>query len=105
PPPPAPVTPIRPSTGRRSRYLEAALREECRRVAEARSNRNATLYGAAVALGQLVAGGALPEDEVRAALRAACGRHLGSRQFTAREADKTITSGLRAGANRPRRVA
>ncbi|MBK1784553.1 bifunctional DNA primase/polymerase [Prauserella cavernicola] len=105
PPPPAPVLPIRPATNRRSRYLEAALREECRRVAEADSNRNATLYGAALALGQLVAGKALTEAEVRAALRAACGRHLGSRQFSEREAERTISSGLRAGANRPRQVA
>lgn len=103
--PPAPVTPIRPATGRRGRYLTAALREECRRVAEARTNRNATLYAAAVALGQLVAGAALEEAEVREALRTAAGRHIGTRQFTAHEADKTITSGLQAGAARPRHVA
>lgn len=105
PPPPAPVVPIRPATGRRDRYLTAALREECRRVAQARTNRNAALYAAAVALGQLVAGGALGEHEVRAALRTAAGRHIGVRQFTTREAEKTITSGLQAGAHRPRRIA
>jgi hypothetical protein len=35
----------------------------------------------------------------------AAGRHIGTRQFTAREADTTITSGLKTGANRPRRIA
>ncbi|MCP2255231.1 Bifunctional DNA primase/polymerase, N-terminal [Prauserella aidingensis] len=103
--PEAPTVPIRPATGRADRYVTAAVREECRRVSEARTDRNATLYAAAVALGQLVAGGALPDDEARQALRAAAGRHIGVRQFSAREADKTITSGMAAGAHRPRQVA
>ncbi|AGM10140.1 bifunctional DNA primase/polymerase [Amycolatopsis keratiniphila] len=103
--PPAPVVPIRPSTGRRDRYLTAAIRAEAGKVADATTNRNATLYAAAVALGQLVAGGAVGEDEVRAALRTAAGRHVGIRAFTEREAETTITSGLKAGANRPRKVA
>jgi 2-hydroxychromene-2-carboxylate isomerase len=103
--PAAPVVPIRPAGDRRSRYLEVAVRAEAGKVADAKTNRNATLYAAAVALGQLVEGDALTEDEVRAALMTAAGRHLGTRHFTAREAETTITSGLRAGANRPRRVA
>ncbi|WP_410593372.1 bifunctional DNA primase/polymerase [Amycolatopsis sp. lyj-23] len=103
--PAAPVVPIRPAGSRRSRYLDVAVRAEAGKVADAKDNRNATLYAAAVALGQLVAGGALTEDEVRAALRTAAGRHIGTRHFTAREADNTITSGLRAGRNRPRRIA
>lgn len=104
-PPAAPVMPIRPAQGRRSRYLNAAIIAEAGKVADARTNRNATLYAAAIALGQLVAGGALGADEVRAALMTAAGRHIGTRHFTAREADTTITSGLAAGANRPRRIA
>jgi hypothetical protein len=103
--PAAPVLPIRPAGGRRSRYIDAAVRAEAGKVADAKQNRNGTLFAAAVALGQLVAGGALTEDEVRAALRTAAGRHIGTRHFTAREAETTITSGLRTGANRPRRVA
>jgi hypothetical protein len=35
----------------------------------------------------------------------AAGQHIGTRQSTAREADTAITSGLKAGANRPRRIA
>ncbi|MEC3974602.1 bifunctional DNA primase/polymerase [Amycolatopsis sp. H20-H5] len=104
-PPAAPVLPIRPAYGRRSRYLDAAVIAEAGKVADAHTNRNAVLYAAALALGQLVAGGALSEDEVRAALMTAAGRHIGTRQFTAREAATTITSGLAAGANRPRRIA
>ncbi|MEU0792866.1 bifunctional DNA primase/polymerase [Amycolatopsis sp. NPDC005961] len=103
--PAAPVVPIRPAGSRRSRYLDVAIRAEAGKVADAKDNRNATLYAAAVALGQLVAGGALTEDEVRAALMTAAGRHIGTRHFTAREAHNAITSGLRAGANRPRRIA
>ncbi|WP_410662783.1 bifunctional DNA primase/polymerase [Amycolatopsis sp. lyj-84] len=103
--PPAPVVPIRPSTGRRDRYVTAAIRAEAGKVADAKTNRNATLYAAAIALGQLVAGGALVEDEARAALMTAAGRHIGIRAFTASEANTTITSGLAAGANRPRRIA
>lgn len=105
PPPPAPVTPIRPATGRRSRYLDAAIRAEAAKVATTNRDRNATLYTSALALGQLVAGGAVTEDEVRAALMTAAGRHIGVRAFTEREAHNTITSGLRAGKNRPRRIA
>jgi hypothetical protein len=100
-----PAMPVRPSAGRRDRYLDAALREECRRVATTRTNRNATLYAAALTLGRLVAGNALPEDQVRAALLTAAGRHIGVRAFTETEAHNTINSGLRAGANKPRQVA
>ncbi|MFJ9787826.1 bifunctional DNA primase/polymerase [Amycolatopsis sp. NPDC101161] len=103
--PAAPVLPIRPAGGRRSRYLDAAIKAEAGKVADAKQNRNGTLFAAAVALGQLVAGGALSDEEVRAALMTAAGRHIGTRHFTAREAETTIASGLRAGANRPRRVA
>ncbi|MEU8631396.1 bifunctional DNA primase/polymerase [Amycolatopsis sp. NPDC048633] len=103
--PAAPVLPIRPATGRRSRYLDVAVRAEAGKVADAKQNRNATLYAAAVALGQLVEGDALTEEEVRTALMTAAGRHIGTRHFTAREAETTITSGLRAGAKRPRKVA
>jgi hypothetical protein len=105
PPPAAPVLPIRPARGRRARYLDVAIRAEAGKVADATTNRNATLFAAAVALGQLVAGGAVSEEEVRAALMSAAGRHIGTRQFTAREADTTITSGLKTGANRPRKIA
>jgi hypothetical protein len=105
PVPAAPVRPIRPAGDRRGRYLDAAVRAEAGKVADAKQNRNATLYAAALALGQLVAGDALTEDEVRAALMAAAWRHIGTRRFTVREAETTITSGLRAGMNRPRRIA
>lgn len=103
--PTAPVVPIRTAGSRRSRYLDVAVRAEAGKVADATTNRNATLYAAAVALGQLVEGDALTEDEVRAALMTAAGRHIGTRQFTVREAERTIRSGLRSGAKRPRRIA
>jgi hypothetical protein len=97
PPPAAPVLPIRPARGRRSRYLDVAIRAEAGKVADATDNRNATLFAAALALGQLVAGGAVSEQEIRAALMTAAWRHIGTRQFSEREAHTTISSGLKAG--------
>ncbi|MBA0127308.1 bifunctional DNA primase/polymerase [Haloechinothrix sp. YIM 98757] len=106
PPPPAPVTPIRPTTGRRSRYVEAAVRAEAAKVHHApKSQRNGTLYAAALALGQLVAGGALSADEVTSVLLGAARRHIAARAYSEIQARKTITSGLSAGAKRPRQIA
>lgn len=104
--PTAPVVPIRPATGQRSRYLEAATRAEALKVADApRGQRNAALYAAAVALGQLVAGGALTAAEHERVLLSAAGRHLAVGAYTEHQARQTIASGLRAGSNRPRRIA
>lgn len=88
-------------------YAAAALEDQCRRVADEPSYHNDALYISAVILGQLVAGGSLPETTVRAALTAAFTPHIAAEphRHSEREADKTITSGLRAGAKRPRRPA
>lgn len=102
--PAAPVSPIR--TGLRSRYLQATVRAEAAKVTDAaRGQRNATLYGASLALGQLVAGGSLAAEEVTTALMQAAGGHLACRAYSEQQARQTITSGLAAGANRPRHVA
>ena len=106
PPPAAPVLPIRPVAGRRNRYLEAAVTAEAGKVHDAiKSQRNAALYAAALALGQLVAGKALTADEVETRLVTAAGRHIACGAYSERQARATIRSGIRAGANRPRRVA
>jgi hypothetical protein len=106
-PPPLPaaaVMPIQPAG--RSRYLDAAIRAEAAKVHQAPSSqRNATLYAAAVALGQLVAGGALTHTEHESVLLTAAGRHIAEGAYSERQARQTIASGLRAGHNRPRRVA
>ncbi len=105
PPPAAPVTPIRPAAGR-SRYVEAAIRAEAIKVRDAvRGQRNATLYTAAVALGQLVAGGALTEAEHAEVLLSAARGHINVGAYSDAQARKTIASGLRDGAKRPRRIA
>ncbi|GAA3638108.1 bifunctional DNA primase/polymerase [Lentzea roselyniae] len=107
-PPPAPAAPIRlPSGDRRSKYLDAAIAAEVARVEGATAGaRNEALYLAAVALGQLAAGGCLTEDEVRGTLTRAAAGYIavdpGRRQY---KVDATITSGLKAGAKRPRQVA
>jgi hypothetical protein len=107
-PAPLPATPQQPRRvvrSRKDRYLQAAIAGEVAKVHNATANRNATLYAASLALGQLVAGGALSEDDARTELMSAAARHIGVRRFSEREALNTIESGLRKGANRPRQVA
>ncbi|MFB6396810.1 bifunctional DNA primase/polymerase [Polymorphospora lycopeni] len=104
---PAPMPPARPvvvdlNTDRTGRYLAAAIRRETARVTDAtEGERNRCLYIASVALGQLVAGGALAEDDAEAVLGQAATRAGLGRAETAR----TVRSGLTAGRKRPRTVA
>ncbi|MGX1505373.1 UNVERIFIED_CONTAM: hypothetical protein RKD43_003998 [Streptomyces graminofaciens] len=104
---PAPLPPQTPITvtlavDRRGKWLRAAVNGELERVSRAvEGERNKTLYTAAVALGQLVAGGELGGAEVTEWLCAAA-LNIGQGE---REARRTIASGLRAGAHRPRTVA
>lgn len=87
---------------RRSAYLTAAIAREIDRVTRAPvGGRNGALFCAAVALGQLVAGDALPAQLVTDQLDHA-GRAAG---LTLRETTRTIASGLTVGARRPRKVA
>ncbi|QKW35001.1 bifunctional DNA primase/polymerase [Actinomadura sp. NAK00032] len=103
---PAPLPPQRPitvalATGHRGAYLGKAVTASLDAIAAApEGRRNATLYGAAVALGQLVAGGALDPDDTEQLLTAAAVR-AGLAEMPAR---RTIRSGFRAGTQRPRSV-
>lgn len=82
-------------------YARAALAAELTYVASAKEgSRNHTLFGAAANLGQLVAGGALPAELVTTELEQA-GARIG---LSASEAATTVRSGLRAGADHPRRL-
>jgi Bifunctional DNA primase/polymerase, N-terminal len=99
-----PQRPVRVSLGsdRYSAYLRSAVRAEVDRVTGSPPDgHNVALYRAAVALGQLVAGTALGEAEVTAWLADAAAQ-VGQRPG---ETARTIRSGLRAGAQRPRSVA
>ncbi|MGW3735060.1 bifunctional DNA primase/polymerase [Streptomyces sp. NPDC005148] len=105
---PAPLPPQRPVTvaltahDRRSAFLRAAVDGELARVTSSGPHQhNTALYSASVALGQLVAGGGLDEHDVTGWLFTAA-LSVGQGE---REARRTIASGLRAGANRPRQVA
>ncbi|GAA0668319.1 hypothetical protein GCM10009535_55240 [Streptomyces thermocarboxydovorans] len=105
---PAPLPPQKPVTvplttrDRRGKFLTAALNAELTRVTTSGEHQhNNALYIAAVALGQLVAGGELDAYEVTEKLTEAA-LSVGQGE---REAHRTIASGLRAGANRPRSVA
>jgi hypothetical protein len=103
--PVVPTTPVSRLHGRRAAFLAAAVRGEVDRVTSAQSDRNWALYHASLALGQLVAGGALSADEVTATLLDASAGHIAADPtYTRRQAELTIASGLRAGAQRPRRV-
>ena len=85
----------------RSSYAASALRAEVEHVLSAEPGvRNHTLNRAAYSLGQLVAGGLLP-DEPTAAVLAAAAKTVG---LAERETHATIRSGLAAGARRPRTV-
>lgn len=105
---PAPLPPQKPVTvaltgrGRRTAFLRSAVNEEVERVTRSGAHEhNNALYIASVALGQLVAGGELSEADVTGWLLTAA-LQVGQRE---REARRTIVSGLRAGARRPRTVA
>ena len=85
--------------GPREGYAQAALDDEVRAVASAMNGtRNDTLNRAAFNLGQLIAGGALDEDEVQERLYAAgeaCGLPFA-------EVKVTMHSGLNSGRTHPR---
>ncbi|GIF02339.1 bifunctional DNA primase/polymerase [Paractinoplanes rishiriensis] len=90
------------SAFRRGAYVRAAVRRTLVHLAAAPAGeRNASLLGAAVSLGQLAAGGALSQEEVIEALTPTA-LAIG---LTERETARTIRSGLRYGACNPRRVA
>ncbi|MEV4411411.1 bifunctional DNA primase/polymerase [Catellatospora sp. NPDC049609] len=87
---------------RAGRYVAAAIDAQVRHLEQAaKGTRNHALYTSAVALGQLVAGGAIRADQVEGLLTQAAHR-IGLRPM---ETARTIASGLRAGAVRPRTVA
>jgi hypothetical protein len=93
-------------TGQVARYVAAAIAGETAKVRVALpGSRNHTLFCAAVALGQLVAGGKLDERAARSALTDATAAHITNSAFTPSEAEATISSGLRTGARNPRTAA
>ncbi|MFD5792448.1 bifunctional DNA primase/polymerase [Streptomyces diastatochromogenes] len=101
-PPQTPITVALTGNGRRTAFLRSAVNGEVARVTSSGPHEhNNSLYIAAVALGQLVAGGELNEADVTGWLLTAA-LQVGQGE---REAQRTIASGLRAGANRPRTVA
>ncbi|GGJ36663.1 bifunctional DNA primase/polymerase [Streptomyces brasiliensis] len=101
-PPQTPITIALTGHGRRTAFLRSAVNGEVQRVTGSASHEhNNALYVAAVALGQLVAGGELSEADVTGWLLTAA-LQVGQGE---REAQRTIASGLRAGARRPRTVA
>jgi hypothetical protein len=101
PPAPAPRRPVR-LRGHADAYSAAALDRECKAVASTPpGGRNHALNAAAFALGTLVASGRLDASDVRAALLgAALSAGLGEI-----ESERTIASGITAGARHPREVA
>lgn len=92
-PPPAP-------TVASTRYVDAAIKNEVRRVADAvPGERNAVLFRAAANLARFVHGGQLDAGAVIEPLTSAAVRHIGQEGFTAYEISRTIRSGLRRAAS------
>ncbi|MFD4546298.1 bifunctional DNA primase/polymerase [Streptomyces sp. NPDC058466] len=101
-PPQTPITVALTGHGRRTAFLRSAINGEVERVTSSGPHEhNNAFYISAVALGQLVAGGELSEAGVTGWLLTAA-LQVGQGE---REARRTIASGLRAGAQRPRTVA
>jgi hypothetical protein len=94
------ITPLpRPPDSDITAYANAALMKELNKLrATGEGSRNDQLNKAAFALGQLVAGGALPAHEVHDVLTAAA-RDIG---LDPREITTTLRSGMTAGAKHPR---
>lgn len=99
--PEEPARPITPTSGRASRYGEAALERECEAVARApQGTRNDTLNRASFNLSQLIASGHLDPELVHSKLtNAAAAAGLGPAEIQA-----TLASGHRAGLALPRAV-
>jgi hypothetical protein len=99
-PPQRPIV-VELATGRRGPYLDAAINASVNAISAAPDGQgNTTLYGASVALGQLVAGGAL-DPATTENLLADAATAAGHPEGPAR---RTIRSGFRAGQQRPRKV-
>jgi hypothetical protein len=92
-------------------YVEKAITGEWRRVrgvhgedTTPEKGRNHTLFTAAVALGQLIGGGHLTTARATAELLDAAGPHLDVCADCARDAPRTIASGLTRGSSQPRHL-
>ncbi|MVU80631.1 DNA primase [Nocardia sp. ET3-3] len=86
-------------------YLQAILTAETSKVRTATpGTRNTTLFRAALTLGRLIAGQTLDPHLARDALTTAAAIHIGHHEFTARELERTITSGFTIGARHPRHL-
>lgn len=86
-------------------YALAAITGETERIRNAPSGtRNHTIFTASIALGQLVGGGALSENDAVAALLDATQTHIGIDGFTQNEAETAIRSGLARGIAEPRTI-
>ncbi|MFO0407520.1 MAG: AAA family ATPase [Labrys sp. (in: a-proteobacteria)] len=99
------VMPPRDTSTRDAAYATRAIEDEINKLAAMPkdSGRNIALNTAAFNLGQLVAGGILPESEVQSALVAACQQNGLVRDDGMRRVLATIRSGLTAGARSPRK--
>ncbi len=104
-PPPRPRAALKPFSGDLHPYARAALLNQCATVAGcAKGARNATLFKAAVSLGALAAGGALPVRLVVSALMEAANACGLKADDGGAAAEATIASGLKRGLESPRAV-
>lgn len=103
---PAPEPSSNGSTTGHRKYAETALENEAALLSGMPAGmRNGQLNKAAFALGQLVAGGYLTQDEVRRALMDACTRNGLIQADGVKAFEKTLESGLQSGMSQPRTIA
>ncbi|WP_158892695.1 bifunctional DNA primase/polymerase [Amycolatopsis anabasis] len=94
-----------PSEARTRPYAQAALRDECHKVENARyRTRHTRLFAAAAAMGELIAAGWIDESEVVRALLDAARVHVGVKEFSDKERRDTIADGIKKGKHRRRQL-
>lgn len=105
-PPTAVTAPRQTSVDGLDSYVQAAIDGECEHLATAPPGHGRALFISGLVLGQLVGAHVLPTAQAQDALYAAAHPWIGGTcGCTEREVRRAITNGLRAGEQRPRRIA
>jgi hypothetical protein len=105
PPPPPPRPPLRLPANRADSYVQAIVANVTAEVTNAQvGQRHYVVLKAARTLGNLVAGGELTEDAATSALLNAAAVHVGVKDWTIEESERTVASGMAFGMRRPRTI-
>lgn len=104
-PPPPPRPPIRLSAKRTAHYVQAVVANVTDDIMKAEvGQRHFVVLKAARTLGRLVAGGELAEGEAMSALLSAAAVHVGVKDWTLEESQRTVADGMAFGMRLPRSI-